>query len=35
MQADELVLLERLRKGERLPDITGATRLVEGTPGKN
>ncbi|MBR8168000.1 RraA family protein [Burkholderia cenocepacia] len=29
MQAQELVLLERLRNGERLPDISGATRLVE------
>lgn len=29
MQADELVLLDRLRKGEKLPDISGATRMVE------
>jgi 4-hydroxy-4-methyl-2-oxoglutarate aldolase len=30
MQERELVLLERLRKGEWLPDISGATALVEG-----
>ncbi|MFC7397159.1 RraA family protein [Chelatococcus sp. GCM10030263] len=30
MQEDEIVLLERLRKGEKLPDISGATALVEG-----
>jgi 4-hydroxy-4-methyl-2-oxoglutarate aldolase len=29
MQADELVVLERLHRGEILPDISGATRLVE------
>jgi regulator of RNase E activity RraA len=29
MQEKELVLLERLRQGEKLPDISGATRLVE------
>lgn len=29
MQQNELVLLERLRKGEKLPDISGATALVE------
>ncbi|MDR7033624.1 RraA family protein [Mesorhizobium sp. BE184] len=29
MQQNELVLLERLRNGEKLPDISGATRLVE------
>lgn len=29
MQDAEIVLLERLRKGEWLPDISGATRLVE------
>jgi regulator of RNase E activity RraA len=29
MQEAELVLLERLRKGEKLPDISGATKLVE------
>lgn len=29
MQENELVLLERLRKGEKLPDISGATKLVE------
>jgi regulator of RNase E activity RraA len=29
MQQNEIVLLERLRKGEKLPDISGATRLVE------
>jgi regulator of RNase E activity RraA len=29
MQEDEIVLLERLRKGEKLPDISGATALVE------
>jgi hypothetical protein len=29
MQQNELVLLERLRKGEKLPDISGATKLVE------
>lgn len=28
-QEDEQLLLERLRKGEYLPDITGATALVE------
>lgn len=30
MQENELVLLERLRKGEKLPDISGATKFVEG-----
>ena len=30
MQARELVLLDRLRKGEWLPDISGATAHVEG-----
>jgi len=30
MQERELVLLERLRKGEWLPDISGATAMVEG-----
>ncbi|WP_439629457.1 RraA family protein [Shinella sp.] len=29
MQDSELVLLERLRKGEKLPDISGATKIVE------
>jgi regulator of RNase E activity RraA len=29
MQENELVLLERLRKGEKLPDISGATAMVE------
>ncbi|MFC7704481.1 RraA family protein [Plastorhodobacter daqingensis] len=29
MQENELVLLDRLRKGEWLPDISGATRIVE------
>lgn len=29
MQEAELVLLERLRQGEKLPDISGATKLVE------
>jgi regulator of RNase E activity RraA len=29
MQQNEIGLLERLRKGEKLPDISGATRLVE------
>lgn len=29
MQERELVLLERLRKGEKLPDISGATAFVE------
>jgi regulator of RNase E activity RraA len=29
MQEQELVLLERLRKGEKLPDISGATAMVE------
>jgi regulator of RNase E activity RraA len=29
MQQSEIGLLERLRKGEKLPDISGATRLVE------
>jgi regulator of RNase E activity RraA len=29
MQEAELVLLDRLRKGEWLPDISGATKLVE------
>lgn len=29
MQANELVLLERLRKGEKLPDISGARALVD------
>ncbi|WP_439617309.1 RraA family protein [Shinella sp.] len=29
MQESELVLLERLRKGEKLPDISGATKIVE------
>lgn len=29
MQESELVLLDRLRKGEKLPDISGATKIVE------
>jgi hypothetical protein len=29
MQERELVLLERLRNGEWLPDISGATALLE------
>ncbi|QOF74825.1 RraA family protein (plasmid) [Aminobacter sp. SR38] len=29
MQQNELVLLERLRNGEKLPDISGATRIVD------
>ncbi len=29
MQENELVLLDRLRKGEWLPDISGATKIVE------
>ncbi|MFD2236514.1 RraA family protein [Aureimonas populi] len=29
MQEDELVLLERLRTGEKLPDISGANAMVE------
>lgn len=29
MQEKELVLLDRIRKGEKLPDISGATKLVE------
>ncbi|MFZ4534508.1 MAG: RraA family protein [Alsobacter sp.] len=29
MQENELVLLERLRNGEKLPDISGATAMVE------
>jgi len=29
MQENELVLLERMRKGEKLPDISGATAMVE------
>lgn len=29
MQENEIKLLERLRNGEKLPDISGATRLVE------
>jgi 4-hydroxy-4-methyl-2-oxoglutarate aldolase len=29
MQEAEIKLLERLRNGEKLPDISGATRLVE------
>jgi regulator of RNase E activity RraA len=29
MQEKELILLERLRRGEKLPNISGATRLVE------
>ncbi|AOF94252.1 RraA family protein [Sinorhizobium sp. RAC02] len=29
MQESELVLLERLRNGEKLPDISGATKIVE------
>jgi 4-hydroxy-4-methyl-2-oxoglutarate aldolase len=29
MQKNELVLLDRLRKGEKLPDISGATKIVE------
>ena len=35
MQERELVLLERLRKGEWLPDISGATALVEGKLAKS
>jgi 4-hydroxy-4-methyl-2-oxoglutarate aldolase len=30
MQENEIVLLERLRNGEFLPDISGATKIVEG-----
>jgi regulator of RNase E activity RraA len=29
MQDNEVRLLERLRKGERLPDISGATKIIE------
>jgi len=29
MQENELVLLERMRNGEKLPDISGATAMVE------
>lgn len=29
MQQSELVLLERLRKGEKLPDISGASKIVD------
>ncbi|MCB8819803.1 RraA family protein [Microvirga rosea] len=29
MQENEIKLLERLRNGEKLPDISGATRIVE------
>ena len=29
MQEDELVLLQRLRAGESLPEISGATRKIE------
>ncbi|EHK54259.1 RraA family protein [Allomesorhizobium alhagi] len=29
MQKNELVLLKRLREGEKLPDISGATKIVE------
>ena len=29
MQEAELVLLERLRNGEKLPDISGANKLVQ------
>ncbi|WP_430441157.1 RraA family protein [Shinella sp.] len=29
MQESELILLERLRSGEKLPDISGATKIVE------
>lgn len=29
MQENELVLLERVRKGEKLPDISGATQFVQ------
>ena len=35
MQERELVTLERLRKGEKLPDISGATAHVEGKLAKN
>jgi 4-hydroxy-4-methyl-2-oxoglutarate aldolase len=35
MQERELVLLERMRKGEKLPDISGATELVEGKLAKS
>ena len=30
MQQNELVLLDRLYKGEKLPDISGASKIVEG-----
>jgi hypothetical protein len=30
MHENEIILLERLRKGEFLPDISGATKIVEG-----
>lgn len=33
MQEDELVLLQRLSRGEKLADISGATRLIETTNG--
>jgi hypothetical protein len=29
MQAREITLLERIQKGEKLAEITGATRLIE------
>jgi hypothetical protein len=35
MQERELVTLERLRKGEKLPDISGAAAHVEGKLVKN
>jgi len=34
-QEDEVLLLERLRKGEWLPDISGATELVENSMRKS
>lgn len=30
MQQNELILLDRLYKGEKLPDISGASKIVEG-----
>lgn len=35
MQENEIVLLERLRKGEKLPDISGARAMVEAKMVKN
>lgn len=34
MQEDELVLLRRLSKGEKLADISGATRLIDARNGR-